>query len=210
MEHQTLLLIVVALALLFVGRMIAGGFTVRNLLYGLVSWTAIALIAFVAVTHQRELAALVGKVADRFDEPQTVEGGTVRIPMSRDGHFWAKVRINGVERRMLIDSGATVTALSTTTARDVGVTLGSTPVILDTANGSIQARTAEAARVEIGPLTTRNLEVVVAPSFGEFDVLGMNFLSRLKSWRVEGKTLVLEPSKSGPARKLRHADDSAR
>ena len=29
--------------------------------------------------------------------------------------------------------------------------------------------------------------------FGDIDVLGMNFLSRLKSWRVEGRTLILTP-----------------
>lgn len=38
------------------------------------------------------------------------------------------------------------------------------------------------------------LPVVVSPAFGDTDVLGMNFLSRLKSWRVEGDTLILEPA----------------
>jgi aspartyl protease family protein len=35
--------------------------------------------------------------------------------------------------------------------------------------------------------------VVVSPSIGNLDVIGMNFLSQLASWRVEGRTLVLEP-----------------
>jgi aspartyl protease family protein len=35
--------------------------------------------------------------------------------------------------------------------------------------------------------------VVVSENFGNLDVLGMNFLSRLHSWRVEDKTLILEP-----------------
>src|SRR3546814_19982574 len=43
---------------------------------------------------------------------QEVVGEEVRIPMARDGHFWATVRLNGTERRMLVDRGATVTALS--------------------------------------------------------------------------------------------------
>ncbi|MGH6633832.1 MAG: TIGR02281 family clan AA aspartic protease, partial [Sphingopyxis sp.] len=45
-------------------------------------------------------------------DQQEIVGDTVRIPMGRDGHFWAKVHLNGTERRMLVDSGATVTALS--------------------------------------------------------------------------------------------------
>ena len=40
--------------------------------------------------------------------------------------------------------------------------------------------------------------MVVSPAFGETDVLGMNFLSRLKSWRVEGSTLILEPHHPQP------------
>jgi aspartyl protease family protein len=34
---------------------------------------------------------------------------------------------------------------------------------------------------------------VTSPGLGDLDVLGMNFLSKLQSWRVEGRTLVLVP-----------------
>ena len=44
-----------------------------------------------------------------------------------------------------------------------------------------------------GNVIARDLPVVVSPAFGDTDVLGMNFLSRLKSWRVEERTLVLTP-----------------
>ena len=37
----------------------------------------------------------------------------------------------------------------------------------------------------------RDLPVVVAKEFGD-DVICMNFLSRLKGWRVEGRSLILE------------------
>jgi aspartyl protease family protein len=47
------------------------------------------------------------------------------------------------------------------------------------------------ARAEVGDVATRELGVVVSPAFGDSDVLGMNFLSRLGSWRVEGRTLIL-------------------
>ncbi|MBL7325885.1 TIGR02281 family clan AA aspartic protease, partial [Escherichia coli] len=44
------------------------------------------------------------------------------------------------------------------------------------------------------------LPLVVGDSFGDLDVLGMNFLSRLKSWRVEDRTLILEPRKRAESR----------
>ena len=48
-------------------------------------------------------------------------------------------------------------------------------------------------RVTLGTLDTRDLGVVVSPAFGDTDVLGMNFLSRLGSWRVEGTSTPSGP-----------------
>src|SRR3546814_5147018 len=43
-------------------------------------------------------------------------------------------------------------------------------------------------RLEIGGIEARKLKVVISPGLGDTDVLGMNFLSELQSWRVEGRT----------------------
>jgi len=126
---------------------------------------------------------------------QEVVGREVRIRMAPDGHFWARVTVSGVERRMLIDSGATLTALSSDTAAAAGLKTDSAffPVVLNTANGAITARTATLPELRLGDIVARDLPVVVSPAFGNNDVLGMNFLSMLKSWRVEGRELILEP-----------------
>ena len=41
--------------------------------------------------------------------------------------------------------------------------------------------------------------VVSAPGLSDLDVLGMNFLSKLESWRVEGRTLILVPHHPQPS-----------
>ena len=125
---------------------------------------------------------------------QTVSGKELRVRMSPDGHFWVNAKINGVERRMLIDSGATVTALSTDTARASGVDtgMGLAPVVLRTANGATPAETGTVDELRVGNIVARDLKVVSAPGL-DLDVIGMNFLSELESWRVEGGTLVLVP-----------------
>lgn len=132
---------------------------------------------------------------------QEVVGEEVRIPMGRDGHFWATVRLNGTERRMLVDSGATVTALSVETARATGVEADATlvPLLMKTANGTVRADAGTLDRLEIGGIEARKLKVVISPGLGDTDVLGMNFLSELQSWRVEDRTLILAPkiAKSG-------------
>jgi len=130
---------------------------------------------------------------------QQVSGGEVRIPLSPDGHFWAQATINGVERRMLVDSGATVTALSRSTAAEASVepTANMIPVMMHTANGTVEAETGSVDRLQLGSIEARNLDVVISPALGNFDVLGMNFLSQLASWRVENRTLILVPPSPG-------------
>lgn len=172
-------------------RKLSIGFVLRSL----VSWALIIVLTVLAVAHRHELGALFAAASAKLGiDDQQVDGETVRIRMAPDGHFWARVRLNGVERRMLIDSGATITAISDRTAAAADVTAGSgLPVMIETANGTVAARRGRIQKLSIGPLETEDLGVVVSESFGELDVLGMNFLSRLHSWRVENNVLVLQP-----------------
>ncbi|MDB5699031.1 MAG: hypothetical protein JWN69_1835, partial [Alphaproteobacteria bacterium] len=133
-------------------------------------------------------------------DSQEVVGNELRIRMAANGHFMVNARINGVERPMLIDSGATVTALSARTAAAAGLEpqVDIVPIVIRTANGTIAAQTATADTVKIGNITARNLRVVISPAFGDIDVLGMNFLSKLRSWRVENNILVMVPHHPQP------------
>jgi len=148
--------------------------------------------------YQPELARLTGSLG--LDD-QTVAGKELRVRMANDGHFWVVASINGVERRMLIDSGATVTAISRGTAREANIdsATGVAPVVLRTANGATPAQTGKIDELRVGNIVARNLRIVTAPGLGELDVLGMNFLSKLESWRVEGRTLILVPHHPQPS-----------
>ena len=182
--------------------LVLGSLSIRRLPMGfilktIVGWAVIAGLIYLLVINRHTIADQLNTIGAKIgvsEAPQVAEGETIRIQLSPDGHFWARATINGVERRMLIDSGATVSAISEETAQAAGIdfTRGM-PVSVSTANGTVEARRARAQRVEVGPLGTDDLTVFVASSFGDLDVLGMNFLSRLKSWRVEGNVLILEP-----------------
>lgn len=126
---------------------------------------------------------------------EQVTGKETRVRMSPDGHFWVTVRFGDTTRRMLVDSGATVTALSADSASDAGLDVQQPafPILIRTANGTIHAQTSTIDEMRLGNVVARALPVVVSPAFGDVDVLGMNFLSRLQSWRVEGNTLILVP-----------------
>lgn len=127
---------------------------------------------------------------------QRVTGGETRIEMSNDGHFWLQAKVNGKSRRFLVDTGATLTALSegTAEAAQVSVQPLRESVLMRTANGTVRAELARIDELRFGNIVARDLDVVVAPNMGETNVIGMNLLSRLASWRVEGSTLVLVPN----------------
>lgn len=168
---------------------------VGRLFRALFSFAILALLLFV-VLQQAPYDPVLSRWTDRLGlNNQQVAGDEVRIAMGSDGHFWARVTINGVEQRMLIDSGATITALSADTARRASVEpqMSLAPVILRTANGMVRADTGSVARLEMVGIEAKNLQVVISPAFGDTNVIGMNFLSQLASWRVEGDTLILVP-----------------
>lgn len=197
MEWQQIALIAagVAVLVLVLQRIPFIGGVVRFL----VTFGLLALCIFVLI-QQAPYEPTLARLAERLGlDGQEVSGSEVRIRMSPDGHFWARATINGVERRMLVDSGATVTTISERTADAAKVERSTTmmPVVLRTANGDAPARTGSVERLRVGSITATDLKVAISPALGELDVLGMNFLSELASWRVEGRTLILMP-KPGP------------
>ena len=150
------------------------------------------LILLQQAPYQPELSRLTSRLG--LDD-QHVTGKELRVTMASDGHFWVLASVNGVKTRMLIDSGATITAVSAKTARDAKLNTGTglAPVVLQTANGAAPAQTGKVDELRVGNIVARNLRVVTAPGLGGLDVLGMNFLSKLQSWRVEDRSLILVP-----------------
>lgn len=179
-----------------ISALIARRVPILRIVMSLAAWAVIIGLLVVVVGQREQFSPYLQRIASLLKlEDQNVVGRETRIRMAADGHFWARVTIDGVPRRMLIDSGATVTALSTRTAQAAALDVSNSviPVVLTTANGQINAQTATVRELRVGDIAARDLGVVVSPAFGDTDVLGMNFLSKLKSWRVEGQTLILQP-----------------
>ena len=132
---------------------------------------------------------------------QEVSGSETRVPLGRDGHFWIKATVNGVPHRFLVDTGATLTAISPDIADAAGLEPQPwrQPVLLRTANGTVPAKLVSIGELKLGNVVARDLDAVVAPGLEGTSVLGMNFLSRLASWRVEGSTLILVPHNPQPS-----------
>lgn len=133
---------------------------------------------------------------------QTVAGGETRVPLAPDGHFWIDATVNGTRAAFLVDTGATLTAVSPGLAQraDLKPRTGGVPVRISTANGTVTADITTIDTLRFGNVKAGGLDAVIAPNIGQTNVVGMNFLSRLASWRVEGRTLILVPHVPPPVR----------
>jgi aspartyl protease family protein len=136
---------------------------------------------------------------------QVVEGEETRVKLSRDGHFWLRAELNGEPANFLVDTGATLTAISAETAAAAGLEPreGALPVRMQTANGAVAAEMTTIEELRFGNVAARGLDAIIAPGLGPTNVIGMNLLSRLASWRVEGDTMILVPHHPQPAVELR-------
>jgi aspartyl protease family protein len=181
---------------LVVGALMVRRVPIGHTLKVVAGWVLIFAAAFTAFALKDDFAALGRRMLQTGGgETEAVSAGKeVRIRKSEDGHFWVHARVNGVRTLFLIDSGATTTSLSTGAARAAKVEPSDPlPVLLNTANGMVSARRGAISRLQVGTIQREGLSVDMAGAFGDTNVLGMNFLSSLSGWGVEGQWLVLKP-----------------
>ena len=165
---------------------------VARLLKMALAWIAIFGAGFIIFTFRDDL----GMVGDRLKSEVTgapiTASNEVRIPMAIDGHFWVEADVNGTPVNFLVDSGATMTTLGMPAAQAAGVAVDPRrDQMVRTANGVVRVARGRAERVSVGPIVRDNMMVHVTDQ-EDMNVLGMNFLSSLDRWGVEGRWLVLE------------------
>ena len=111
------------------------------------------------------------------------------------GHFVTRAEINGRAVLVMIDTGATAVALSYEDAREAGLRPGSLDfnVPVGTANGITKAARIMLDRVEVDGVRVRDVEGLVLPEGAmQGSLLGMSYLSRLRSFKVEDGVLTLK------------------
>ncbi len=165
--------------------------TARLLVMAL-AWSAIFAGGFVLFTFRDNLGWVAQRLRSEATGAPVVEGAEIRIPMAIDGHFWVEGAINGVPVKFLVDSGATMTTIGPGEARRASVALSARDQLVRTGNGIIRVSSGRAQSLAVGPIQRSDIALHVADTDG-LNVLGMNFLSSLDRWGVEGRWLILKP-----------------
>lgn len=129
------------------------------------------------------------------DDP--LPGRAVRVKAGRNGHFYLDARINGINTPFVVDTGASVVALSFESARKAGIKPKKSDFIhpVSTANGVAHAAATNISSVRYQNINVRDVRAVVLPkgALGGANLLGNSFLSKLSEFKVRNGTLVMVP-----------------
>lgn len=127
------------------------------------------------------------------EHARPVGADEVQLRRARDGHFYARARVNGTTLRLLVDTGASAVVLNRADAARIGLEPErlSYTVPASTANGTVMGAPVTLERVAIGPLAASDVRALVTRGEMPTSLLGMTFLSRLSRLSVEGDTLRL-------------------
>jgi aspartyl protease family protein len=194
--------LLVAIAV-FVGGGMLGSYRGRAgaMMRDAVTWLALGLGLVTIYAYKDDLMPIAARVVGELvpGTAMTVEqssGGLteVRIRRRLDGHFTAKVRVNGKPISMIVDTGASSIVLRPEDAEKAGIDTKAltyrVPVL--TANGRAMAARIRLDKVAIGPLDRKGVDALVAqPGALTQSLLGMSFLSRLRSYEFSGDFLTL-------------------
>lgn len=186
------------MGLVLVGASLAARrLAVGEMLKMALAWVGIFGILFILFSFRGEFKTIWNRVTSDLagSANQSVAGSAVEIRRGDDGHFSVMASVNGRKIPFLIDSGATITTLSSDGARKAAVKFDPSgyPVVVNTANGPALSQRAQVESLRLETISVGPINVHVADGLDETNLLGMNFLNRLRSWRVEGDVMILEP-----------------
>jgi aspartyl protease family protein len=127
--------------------------------------------------------------------PAASDSRSVVVSRNAQGHFEIDGRVDGRRLTFMVDTGASVVALTAESAAVLGIHPAEREftMLVRTANGTVNAAPVELDRVEIDDLVVYNVAALVLPDSALSDnLLGLSFLSRLRRFEYSEGKLVLE------------------
>lgn len=163
-------------------------------------WAGIGLIGIVVLTPslrrddappvepEKPAASATASVAP---ESQAGNGLASRtLTRDPDGHFYAEAQVNGAQVRFMVDTGASIVALTPADAQRAGIARPSERATVHGAGGAFEVEPVTIDRIALGPLEARSVRGAVVAEVG-VSLLGQSFLEKVGSVEIHGDTMVL-------------------
>jgi aspartyl protease family protein len=190
-----------ALALLF-GLSMADDYRGRfgTALRHAATWIALLLVLVGIYAYRDEAKSVADRMAGELLPGRAMSVGgpkgeaSVRLRKRDDGHFVARINVDGHELPFMVDTGASSVVLTSAAAAAAGVETSALKftIPVQTANGSTYTAPVLIRSMSIGPIQLNDIEALVAqPGDLNENLLGMSFLKRLRSYEASGDFLTL-------------------
>lgn len=163
-------------------------------------WIAIVLLLIAGYQYRYELQDFASRVSAGLIPGSPLALGeqdgraTVTLQKALNGHFEARIEVDGKPVHAVVDTGASSTVLTAADARAAGIDLDALryTVSVATANGVTQAAGTRVKQIAIGAIVRHDMPVLVAAqgALGQ-SLLGMNFISTLSGFDVRGDRMIL-------------------
>lgn len=142
-----------------------------------------------------ETAVMVPAVSAPNHVAHSAHGGAAQVLKAADGHYWAEAEIDGKAVRVLVDTGASVVALTRDDALRLGLHLTSDDFTrtVQTASGPARAAAVELKSVAIAGAEVRQVQALVVEDGLSQSLLGMSYLGRLSGFEATPAGLTLRP-----------------
>ena len=169
----------------------------RNLFFVMLTAIIIAMvIAFGVAPRLKERADAPAPITVAVATPEPVPSAGSRaafIDREDDGHFWARADVSGTQVKFMVDTGASIVALTYFDAQRLGLK----PEELDfdseirTAGGVTYGAPVRLESIRVGKVEIDNVNAVILRTELEQSLLGMTFLGELHSYEVRQGQMII-------------------
>lgn len=161
----------------------------------LAAWCGIGFVVIALYAYRFEFSDFKNRILGEVNPSlaQVGSSGELIVNLSRDGHFYLNVRINGVPVRFMIDTGASDIVLNSKEAKKLGIDLKTLKFnrVYQTANGKSFGAMVKLDEIEISGVKFFNVSASVNSAQMGTSLLGMSFLRQFKKYEFYRDRLVL-------------------
>jgi len=194
LKENSLQIVYEILLILIVSSALSSGKIRQNLKY-LSIWAGIFLVLLTGYSFRHELSEIKDRLLMEIIPSKGLQRNpnSISFPVSSDGHFYIRARVNGIPVMFLADTGASHIVLSPGDAKKLGIEIDKLTFdrFYETANGNVSGSSVRIADFRIGNIHLKEIGASVNKAEMRNSLLGMTFFRRLNRYEVKDDVLTL-------------------